>query len=104
MIFPEFKKQPFEQFFLAADFVNVMDTSVETIVLGSSSITAVDSDGTTDNTVFDVGSLAIEDLTKLKVRVYAGLESLSPYKFTFKIVTSQNNKWEKDLAMSVEDL
>ena len=104
MIVPEFEKRPYESCFLAANFANVMDTSVETIVLGSSSVVALDSAGDVDNTVLNIGTLAIEDITKLKVRILAGVEALSPYSYIFKIITSQNNKWEKDIQMSVEDL
>jgi hypothetical protein len=104
MIVPEFKKQPWEQFFLGAEFANVMDTDVEDIDLSNSTVTAVDVSGDADNTVFDIGSKAIESDTILKVRVTAGTEAKSPYKFTFRIVTTQNNKWEKDISMNVEDL
>ena len=104
MIVPEFKKQPFEQFFLGAEFANVLDTDIEAINLSSSSVVAIDSAGDTDNTVLDIGSKALETDTILKVRILAGTEALSPYKFTFRIVTDQNNKWEKDISMSVEDL
>jgi hypothetical protein len=104
MIVPEFKKQPWEQFFLGAEFANVLDTDVENIDLANSTITAVDVSGDTDNTVLDIGSKALESDTILKVRISAGAEAKSPYKFTFKIVTTQNNKWEKDISMSVEDL
>ena len=104
MIVPEIKKQPFEQFFLGAEFANVIDTDVEAIVLGTATIVAVDSAGNPDTTVLDISSKAIESLTILKVRVTAGTEALSPYKFTFKIITDQNNKWEKDITMIVEEL
>ena len=104
MIVPEFTKQPFEQFFLAANFANVMDTDVESIDLASSTVTAVDVTGETDNTIFDIGTKAIESDTKLKVRIYAGTEAKSPYKFTYRIITTQNNKWEKDISMKVEEL
>ena len=104
MIVPEFKKQPYEQFFLGAEFANVIDTDVEDIDLPNSTIVAVDSAGDVDSTVLDIGSKAIETDTIMKVRITAGTEVLSPYKFTFKIVTTQNNKWEKDISMSVEDL
>lgn len=104
MLVPRFKKQPYEQFFLGADFVNVLDTDVEDIDLANSSVTAVDVSGDTDNSVFDVSSLAVESNTILKVRIYAGTEAKSPYKFTFRIVTTQNNKWEKDIQMEVEEL
>jgi hypothetical protein len=104
MLVPEFKKQPYEQFFLAANFANVMDTDVENIDLSNSTVIAEDVSGDADNTVFDIGSKAIESDTKLKVRIYAGTEAKSPYKFTFRILTTQNNKWEKDVSMSVEEL
>jgi len=104
MLVPEFRKQPYEQFFLAADFYKVMDTDLEDIDLTNSTVVAEDVSGDLDDTVFDIGSKAIESDTRLKVRVYAGTEAKSPYKFTFKIVTTQNNKWEKDISMRVEDL
>jgi len=104
MIVPEFKKQPFEQFFLGAEFANVMDTDVEDIDLANSTIIAVDVSEDPDNTVFDISSKAVESDTILKVRISAGTEAKSPYKFTFRIVTTQNNKWEKDISMVVEEL
>jgi len=104
MIVSEFKKQPYEQFFLGADFSNVIDTTSESIVLATSTIIGVDVSGDADATVFDISSKAIEDDTILKVRVYAGTEAKSPYKFTFRIITTLNNKWEKDILMKVEEL
>jgi len=104
MLVPEFTKQPYESCFLAADFVNVMDTDVEDIDLVNSTITAIDVSGDTDNTVLNIGTKAVEDDTKLKVRILDGTEAKSPYKFTFRIITTQNNKWEKDVSMKIEDL
>jgi hypothetical protein len=104
MLVPQFKKQPYESCFLAADFVNVMDTDVEDIDLANSTITAVDVSGDPDTTVFDIGTKAVESNTKLKVRIMDGTEAKSPYKFTFRIITTQNNKWEKDISMKIEDL
>ncbi len=104
MMVPQFTKQPYESCFLAADFDNVMDTDVEDIDLANSTITAIDVSGDTDNTVLNIGTKAIESSTKLKVRILDGTEAKSPYKFTFRIITTANNKWEKDISMKVEDL
>ncbi|MHA2065073.1 MAG: hypothetical protein ACXABY_11920 [Candidatus Thorarchaeota archaeon] len=103
MIIPEFTKQPYEDFFIDANFEDVIDTDAENIVLGSSSVTAVNISGDEDVTVFDDATLVVQSLTKLAVRIKAGIEAKSPYKFTFKIVTSLNNKWEKDVFMKVEE-
>lgn len=104
MLVPEFQKQPYEQFFLGAEFANVIDTDLEDIDLPNSTITAIDVSEDTDDTVLDIGSKAVESDSILKVRVTAGTAAKSPYKFTFRIVTTLNNKWEKDINMVVEDL
>jgi len=104
MLIPEIRKQPYERFYLGADFVNVIDTDVESIVLASSTIEAVDGLGEVDNTVFEVATKTVESDTILKAVVLAGTEVKSPYKFTFRIITTANNKWEKNISMDVEDL
>jgi len=104
MIIGRFSKQPYEEFFWGADFSDVIDTDNETITLASSSITAVDSTGETDDTVYYLATLMIVSLTILAVRVKAGTAALSPYKFTYKITTSAGNKYEKDIFMAVDDV
>ena len=104
MIPGRFTKQPYEEFYWGADFSDVLDTDNESIVLGSSSITAVDISGTTDITVYYSGTLVVVSNTLLAVRVKAGEEGLSPYKLTYKIETTAGNKYEKDVLMTVEEV
>jgi len=104
MIPGRFSKQPYEEFFWGADFSDVMDTDNESILLASSSITAMDSAELSDDTVFYVATLMVVSLSILAVRVKAGTAALSPYKFTYRIETSAANKYEKDVFMSVLDV
>jgi len=106
-----FEKQNYESFFIAADLVDVLETG-EIIDLGSTTIVAVKEDGTTDAT-----NIVLQPLTKtlddspdggsnnmVKIRVQAGVEADSPYKITFKIPTSLNNKWEVDVKLKIKEL
>jgi len=97
-----FTKQNSETFFISADFTDVLETG-ETITVGSSSAVAEDSTGTVATSdVIEAGSLAVSG-SQLKVKVKAGTEALSPYKITFKAVTSLNNIWEKDVEMGIRE-
>lgn len=99
-----FTKQPYEAFGIEGDFVNVLDTG-ETIVLGSSSVTAVDNaDNDKSSVVLNQATVAVADLTKLRVQCQAGVESESPYKVTFRILTSDSNKYEIDVNMKVKEI
>ena len=104
MIPGRFSKQPYEEFFWGADFSDVLDTDNESIILGSSSITAMDSGEVSDDTVFYVATLMVVSLSILAVRVKAGTAALSPYKLTYKIETTAGNKYEKDVLMTVIDV
>jgi len=95
-----FTKQSSETFFISADYEDVLETD-ETITALSSSVVAEDMAGldvTAD--VLAAGSIAV-DGSKLKIKVKAGTETLSPYKITFIAVTSLNNTWEKDVSMDI---
>ncbi len=107
---PTVEKQPYEEFFMGADFVDVLDTD-EVLVLASSSVTAID---TSDSS--DVTDTLLQTATKvldasedggtdnvLKIRVQAGATS-NKYKVTFKTVTDLGNKWEKDIYLKVKEL
>jgi len=104
------KKQIYEEFFVYASILNVQD-SYESIVLGSCSVTAIDTnedDATAD--VLEAGTEALSDDPNgiyinnvLSVRVKAGTEALSPYKITFYIVTDKGNKWEIDLQLTIKE-
>ena len=104
MIPGRFSKQPYEEFFWGADFSDVLDTDNESIILGSSSIAAVDNGDLADDTVYYVAGLMVVSLTILAVRVKAGTGALSPYKLTYKIETSAGNRYEKDVFMTVEEV
>ena len=103
-----FTKQSYEEFYVAGDFSEDKDgndllASGETIVLGSSVVAAEDEDGT------DVSSIVLDQLTKtvsgsqLKILCKAGAAASSPYKITFRIVTSLGNKYEIDVRMVIEE-
>jgi hypothetical protein len=94
-----FWKQPDEKFYVAADFVDMLQTG-ESIVLGSSTVTAIDvddSDATTD--IVETSTLTLQDTTKLSVQIKAGVVANSPYKLTYKAVTDSNNILEVDVEM-----
>ena len=106
---PTVEKQPYEEFFMGADFVDVLDTD-EVLVLASSTIAAVDSDGTdVSATLLQAGSKVLDDSEDgntdnvLKIRAQAGATA-NKYKVTFKTVTDQGNKWEKDIYLKVKEL
>ncbi len=99
---PETEKQPWESFVIAGEFTNNM-TASETITLGSSSVTIVDANGE-DKTADMISSPQVISRTKLAARLSGGTADLSPYKVTFKILTSDLNKWEKDVQIRVLDL
>lgn len=91
------EKQSYESYFVYGDFSEVMQDG-ESIVSGT--CTAVDnSDADATEEVLQSGSEIIgsgDDYAKLYVRVQDGIEELSPYKITIRIVTSNGNRWEVD--------
>lgn len=102
MALDNFTKQSYESFIISANFENNMATG-ETLVLASCSVSAVDTNGNdVSTTVLDQTSIAVSG-TKLQVRVRAGVEGSSPYKITFKVVTSIPNQWEKDVQMTITE-
>jgi len=98
------KKQSYEAYFVYSNFAPVMSDG-ETIF--SYTVTVVDKEGTdstsiiieTDSEQPGTG----EDIFKLFFRIQAGVQSLSPYKFTSRIVTSTDNKWEVDGIIEVKE-
>jgi hypothetical protein len=105
----KFKKQPFEEFVIAANFANNMNIPTEDLVLGSCTVTAVDVnevDATatvTDQSTISIGTA--EEQGYLKILIRAGVEADSPYKITFRGVTDSTppEKWEKDVQMTIEE-
>ncbi len=103
MALDDFSKQPYETFPIEADFVNVL-ADEETITLATSDVSAKKSDDTdATSDVLTVAEKAV-DGSALQIRVKAGVAADSPYKITFRAVTSDNNKYEKDVEMTVEEL
>lgn len=95
-----FARQIYEEFPIAGDYVNVLETG-ETLVLATSSVLAEDKDGTdVSDTVLDQATKEVSG-SQLKILVRAGSVSASPYKITFRAVTSNGYKWEIDAEMVV---
>jgi len=87
-----FVKQINETFLVYGDFSNVLGNT-ETIVLGSSSVSAVDNAGSDATaTILTAASLAVSS-DSLTVPCKAGTAALSPYKITFTAVTSLGNTY-----------
>lgn len=102
MALDNFSKQSYESFVVSANFENNMESS-EDLVLASCSVTATDSDGAdASSTVLEDGSIQVSGQA-LQIRVKAGAEANSPYKITFKAVTDLDNKWEKDVQMTISE-
>lgn len=91
-----FTKQPYEAFTIKADFAKNM-ASTETI--SSADVSASDVEDN-DATAVVLGSVTIND-TNVQVLVQDGSEAKSPYRITFRIVTSLSHKWELDVGMRV---
>ena len=91
------RKQSYETFTIAGDFVDQAESG-ELAVLAGSVVLAVDKEGV------DVGDTLLDQTTKevdgtqLRIRLRAGSEAVSPYKVTFKTVTTLDNKWEIDVS------
>ena len=120
------KKQPFEEWVVAADFSENMDIAGgEDLDLPSCSIEAVDvqgndaTEGGTLNAAAQIVDTATitkgtgEEKGYLKVLCRRGLENevvdeatedRSPYTVTFKGITTAPEKWEKDVIVTVRDL
>ncbi len=101
MLIGKFSKQPYEAFYFGANFGNVIDSDKESINLSLSSIAAVDSAGSTVTDIYEVGTMIVVNNTILAIRLKAGVENLSPYAITYRIVTTQGNKFEKDIQMEI---
>jgi len=104
-----FTKQSYEQFYIAADLVDVLEDD-EAIDLDTTTVTAVDKDN--EDATSDVLQPATKALADspdggtnnmVKIRVQAGDEDLSKYKITFRMPTDLNNKWEVDVGMKIKE-
>ena len=97
-----FSKQPYESFKICGDFSNVMDTD-ETITLATSSILVEDKDGEDVSDAMVVTDSKQVDGQTLCFRVEGGTNSASPYKITYRAVTSVNEQYEVEQLMVVEE-
>ena len=105
-----FEKQSYESYGIYADFSLNMDVSGgEDLVLGNTTVVAFDSAGTDVSTVVldqstkEIGGAG--EIGRLKIRVRDGTEADSPYKITFKTGdTTANEKWEKDVWMTIREI
>jgi hypothetical protein len=94
-------KQPAEKFYAGVDFDEVLEDG-ETIITGSSTVTA--HDGTNDVTavLIESGSLSVSGGT-LSARLQDGTAGVK-YKVTFRAATSLGNLFEKDIRVSVQEI
>ena len=99
-----FTKQNYEQFYIAGDISDFVESG-EAISLTESSVVAEDKDSV------DVSSVVLEQATKslfnndlyLRIRCREGAEAVSPYKITFRIKTTLDNRWEIDARMLITE-
>ena len=105
-----FVKQPAEEFYIYGSILHNQDSD-ETVSLASSSVTAMDLDGTDATaTVLDATTKQLYDDpggdytdNALAIRVRAGAVASAPYKITFLLVTSKGNTYEIDVKMAVHE-
>lgn len=97
-------KQSYESYFVFGNFAAVFEVG-ETIT--DHTVLAFDSTGAdATDVVISAGSELVgegDDVGKLFVRIKDGEEANSPYKLTFRIVTSTGNKWEVDGNIVVKE-
>jgi len=96
-------KQIWEEFTIAGDFTDQASTG-ETAVLSGSEVAVEDKDGTdVSTTLLDQSTIAV-DGTQLLIRLRAGINTASPYKVTFRILTSLGNQWEIDVSVRIREM
>lgn len=98
----EVEKQPYEEFFVSVDFDEEL-SSGETLV-ATSAVIAFDNAGTQldPGVIVSVDSVVVQG-TLLSARIKAGTEALSPYKLSYRCVTSIGNKYEEDVKLKVKE-
>jgi hypothetical protein len=103
------EKQPFESFFIGASIYVVQEVG-EVILAGLSTVTATDFNGNdVSDTVLDQDSIVVGDDARggagnvLKIRIQDGDQESSPYHVSFKMMTDQDNKWEVDVPLWIEE-
>jgi len=102
-----FTKQAYEVFWISSSFANDLGSS-EAIIIASSTVTVTDKDDTdVTSDIIVIGTLSCDSTNQIaQVQIKGGVESASPYKITFRIVTDSSpaNKWENDVRMKVKEL
>lgn len=97
-----FEKQPYELFTIATDFGSNF-VAGETVQ--SQTVTAMDSaGGDVTASVTNQVTLANDGGSRVTIVVRAGDASGSPYKLTFRCVTSRGHQWEHDVQMRVREI
>lgn len=105
-------KQSWEEYFVSGSILNVQKDGTETIVLATSEIEAIDSEGNDAlATVIDMTTKKLDNDPNgsytnnlLSVRCRAGVETSSPYVITFKMITTEGNKWEVDMKLVIKEV
>jgi len=93
-------KQSYEEFTVQVSFALNL-ASGESIV--SSTVTAVDKAGTDVSSTITDQTTVVQTSNAVSLKVRAGSASMSPYKLTFRCVTSAGHKWEHDITMRVRE-
>ena len=97
-----FGKQPYEELTIDADFSRTMVVGSETII--SQTVTAEDRNGDdVTGSIVEAGTVTNDGATKVLAFIKGGSRSGSPYKITFRCVTSAGHKWELDVLMEIID-
>jgi len=96
-----FTKSDWESWIIGASFEDDLETN-ETIVLGTSTVTAVESDGTDATaTVLNQAGKAVSGFY-LQIRVQAGTDG-ELYTISFRAKTSLGNNYEKKVDMKIDN-
>jgi hypothetical protein len=93
-------KQPYEEFYIGFDFINVMAGTDE---ISSATVTAVDELGVDSTAIIITTIKQYLDPTKVYVWVKGGTHNKT-YTITCKIVTDIGEKYEKEGEMSVVEV
>lgn len=96
-------KQIWEEFIIAGDFIDQAGTGEQAVLIGSE-VLAEDKDGANvETTLLDQTTKAV-DGTQLQIKLRAGTEGASPYKVTWRILTSLGNRWEIDAKIKIKEV
>jgi len=105
-------KQGWEEYFIAGSILNVQKDETEAVVLGTSTIEAIDNEGNDAlATIVDTATKKLDDdpdgsytNNMLGVKCKGGVEASSPYIVTFKMVTTEGQKWETEMKIVIKEI